>query len=166
MKDHDTIIKLVKLGLSNLVEYSYLDTTRTRQTSPNWNPYPQVKNVCKYIYIYIYIYISRDFMWESIRFCQVNILCKENSNILKWHIKDKDKLNIDFLFHLVQCFKIFHPSHIHTKLFAFNSAFSPLTLLSSTPLYILTHSHWCHSMSNTHRLKMMSFTFNILTTAT
>ena len=39
-------------------------------------------------------------MWERIRFCQVNILCKENSNILKWHIKDKDKLNI------YKCWKI------------------------------------------------------------
>ena len=45
---------------------------------------------------------------------------------------DKNILNIDFFFYLVQCvktfffwyplvqyFKTFHPSHIHTKLFAF-----------------------------------------------
>ena len=57
--------------------------------------------------------------------------------IFKCHIRDKNKLNIDFLFYLVQCFKtfliknkyslyylvqcfkIFYSSHIHTKLFAF-----------------------------------------------
>ena len=30
-----------------------------------------------------------------------------NWNILKCHIEDKNKLNIEFLFHLVQCFKTF-----------------------------------------------------------
>ena len=53
----------------------------------------------------IYIYKSEDLMWENMRFCQV--LCIENLNILKCHIRDKNKLNFDFLFHLVQCFKIF-----------------------------------------------------------
>ena len=105
MKDHDTIIKWVGFVLSHLVEYPYLNTTRTRQTSPNWNLCPQLKKVmqiymCVCVCVYIYIYKSRDFMWERIRFCQVNILCKENSNILKWHIKDKDKLNI------YKCWKI------------------------------------------------------------
>ena len=96
------IIKGVGFVLSHLVKYPYLDTTWTWHTNPNWNPYPQVKKGMQiYIHTYIYIYKSRDFMWESMRFCQVNILCKENSNILNWHIKDKDKLNIDFLFHLV-----------------------------------------------------------------
>ena len=31
----DTIIKWVGLGLSHLVEYLYLNTTRTRHTNPN-----------------------------------------------------------------------------------------------------------------------------------
>ena len=35
LKDHDTIIKWVGLGLSHLVEYPYLDTTRTRHANPN-----------------------------------------------------------------------------------------------------------------------------------
>ena len=38
MKDHDTIIKWVGLGLSHLIEYLYLDTTRTRHANPNWHP--------------------------------------------------------------------------------------------------------------------------------
>ena len=38
LKDHDTIIKWVGLGLSHLVEYPYLDTTRTRHANPNWHP--------------------------------------------------------------------------------------------------------------------------------
>ena len=38
---------------------------------------------------------------------RISILCNENWNILKYHIKDKNKLNIEFLFHLVQCFKTF-----------------------------------------------------------
>ena len=32
---HDTIIKWVRLGLSHLVEYPYLDTTLTRHANPN-----------------------------------------------------------------------------------------------------------------------------------
>ena len=39
LKDHDTIIKWVGLGLSHLVEYPYLNTTRTRHANPNWHPY-------------------------------------------------------------------------------------------------------------------------------
>ena len=35
LKDHDTIIKWVGLGLSHLVEYSYLNTTRTRHANSN-----------------------------------------------------------------------------------------------------------------------------------
>ena len=35
LKDHDTIIKWVGLGLSHLVEYPYLDTTRTGHANPN-----------------------------------------------------------------------------------------------------------------------------------
>ena len=35
LKDHDTINKWVGLGLSHLVEYPYLDTTRTRHANPN-----------------------------------------------------------------------------------------------------------------------------------
>ena len=35
LKDHDTIIKWVGLGLSHLVEYPYLNTTRTRHANPN-----------------------------------------------------------------------------------------------------------------------------------
>ena len=38
LKDHDMIIKWVGLGLSHLVEYPYLDTTRTRHANPNWHP--------------------------------------------------------------------------------------------------------------------------------
>ena len=38
LKDHDTIIKWVGLGLSHLVEYPYLNTTRTRHANPNWHP--------------------------------------------------------------------------------------------------------------------------------
>ena len=35
LKDHDTIIKWVRLGLSHLVEYLYLDTTRIQHANPN-----------------------------------------------------------------------------------------------------------------------------------
>ena len=35
LKDHDTIIKWVGLGLSHLVKYPYLDTTQTRHINPN-----------------------------------------------------------------------------------------------------------------------------------
>ena len=35
LKDHDMIIKWVGLRLSHLVEYSYLDTTRTQHANPN-----------------------------------------------------------------------------------------------------------------------------------
>ena len=52
---------------------------------------------------YQYIYKSIDLMWKSMRFCQVvHFMQKE----LKYS-QDKNKLNIDFLFHLVQCFKTF-----------------------------------------------------------
>ena len=88
------------------------------------------------IYIYIYIHKSKELnlyekAWGSAKWC---ILCKENWNVFKWHIRDNNKLNIDFLFYLVQsfkifliknkcslyllvqCMKIFHSSHIHSKL--------------------------------------------------
>ena len=59
-------------------------------------------------------------MWESIRFCQMaHSIQKELKYSLKCHIKNKNKLNIDFLFHLVQYFKTFHLTYIHTKLIAF-----------------------------------------------
>ena len=64
-----------------------------------------IRNKLELKSIYIYIYKSEDLMWENMRFCQV--LCIENLNILKCHIRDKNKLNFDLLFHLVQCFKIF-----------------------------------------------------------
>ena len=35
LKNHNTIIKWVGFGLSHLVEYPYLDITRTRYASPN-----------------------------------------------------------------------------------------------------------------------------------
>ena len=38
---HDSFIKRVKwvgLGLSHLIKYPYLDTTRTRHANPNWHP--------------------------------------------------------------------------------------------------------------------------------
>ena len=38
LKDHDKIIKWVRLGLSQLVKYPYLDTTRTRHTNLNSHP--------------------------------------------------------------------------------------------------------------------------------
>ena len=38
LKDHDTIIKLVGLGLSHLVEYPYLDTIRTPTHYPELTP--------------------------------------------------------------------------------------------------------------------------------
>ena len=100
-------------------------------------------------------------MWESMRFCQVNILCKENWNILKWYIRDKNKLNIDFLFHLVQCFKTFDPSHIRTKSFCILIKHFHPSYTSKFSLFIYSYSY---PMSNTHRLKTISFTFNILTT--
>ena len=72
------------------------------------------------IYIYIYINKSRDLMWKSIRFCQVAYSMQRELKYFQVpHQKEKKKLNIDFLFHLVQCFKTFHLSHIHTKLFPF-----------------------------------------------
>ena len=52
---------------------------------------------------YQYIYKSRDLIWKSIRFYQVaHFMQKE----LKYS-QVKNKLNIDFLFHLVQWFKTF-----------------------------------------------------------
>ena len=43
LKDHDTIIKWVGLGLSHLVKYPNLDTTRTQIDTPssNYNFSPQ-----------------------------------------------------------------------------------------------------------------------------
>ena len=38
LKNHDTIIKWVKFRLSHLVEYPYLETTRTRHANLNWHP--------------------------------------------------------------------------------------------------------------------------------
>ena len=80
-------------------------------------------------------------------------LHRKNLNIIKRHIKDENKFNIDFLFHLVQRFKIFHFSYIYTKLFTFQ--FIIFTSYTSTPLYILIYSPSCHSMSNAHRPKMI-----------
>ena len=142
--------------LSHLVEYPYLNTTRTRQTSPNWNPDPHLKKdlqIYMCVCIYIYIYKSRDFMWERIRFCQVNILCKENSNILKWHIKDKDKLNF------YKCWKI----EIFKEFFSFFLIFTVMQLtfwinivsqVFSSFLFFLfffwegcSFLHWCPSIA-------------------
>ena len=39
LKRHDTIIKLVGLGLSHLVQYSYLDITQIQHANPSWHPY-------------------------------------------------------------------------------------------------------------------------------
>ena len=85
------------------------------------------------INIYIYIYKSRDLMWKSIRFCQVAYSMQRELKYFQVpHQKEKNKLNIDFLFHLVQCFKTFI-SHTYTQnSFHFNSPLSPLALL---PLY-------------------------------
>ena len=38
LKDHDTIIKWIRLRLSHLVEYPYLNITQTRHANPNWHP--------------------------------------------------------------------------------------------------------------------------------
>ena len=40
---------------------------------------------------------------------------KKNWNIFKCHIRDRNNLNIDFLFHLVQCFKTISPSTFFSK---------------------------------------------------
>ena len=53
-----------------------------------------------------YIYKSRDLMRESMRLCHVAYSMKR-IEILLSHIRDKNKLIIDFLFYLVQCFKTF-----------------------------------------------------------
>ena len=56
-------------------------------------------------------------------------------------------------------------THTHKTLcILIYAPFSPLTLLP--PLYIPTLSPSCHTMSNTHRQKMMSFTINFSTTPT
>ena len=49
------------------------------------------------------IYKSRDLVWKSMKFCQV---AHSMQRELKY-FQDKKKLNIDFLFHLVQSFKTF-----------------------------------------------------------
>ena len=51
------------------------------------------------------------------------------------------------MYPLVQCFKIFPPSHINTKFFALQLTI--FTFCTSTPLYISTYSPSCHPMSNT-----------------
>ena len=57
------------------------------------------------IYIYIYTHISKDLMWESMRFYHV-VHSMKRIEILLSHIGDKNKFkNRDFLFSLVQCFK-------------------------------------------------------------
>ena len=38
-------------------------------------------------------------------FCQVTHSLQKKLKYSQVHIKDKNKLNVDFLFHLVQCFK-------------------------------------------------------------
>ena len=58
------------------------------------------------INIYIYIYKSRDLIRESMRLGHVAHSMKK-IEILLSHIRDKNKLIIDFLFYLVQYFKIF-----------------------------------------------------------
>ena len=55
------------------------------------------------------------------------------------------------LYSLVQSFKTFHSTHVHTKIFAFE--FTIFTSCTSTPLYIPTHSLSCHPVSNTHDQK-------------
>ena len=44
-------------------------------------------------------------MLESMGFCQVTHSLQKKLKYSQVHIKDKNKLNVDFLFHLVQCFK-------------------------------------------------------------
>ena len=57
------------------------------------------------ININIYIYISKDLMWESMRFCHIAHSMKR-IEILLSHIRIKNKFkNRDSWFPLVQCFK-------------------------------------------------------------
>ena len=51
--------------------------------------------------------------------------------------------------------KIFPPSYIHTKRFAFQPTI--FTFCISIPLYIPTHNPSCHFMSNILRQKLISF---------
>ena len=51
--------------------------------------------------------------------------------------------------------KIFPPSYIHTKRFAFQPTI--FTFWISIPLYIPTHNPSCHFMSNILRQKLISF---------
>ena len=89
------------------------------------------------IYIYIYILYKQSPHVRKYEILLSRAFYAKRIEIFKCHIRDKNKLNIDFLFYLVQCFKTFliknkyslyylvqcfktfYSSHIHTKLFAF-----------------------------------------------
>ena len=61
---------------------------------------PNTKEHPRYYVCKVLISPLRIWQFESLK-------GRENWNILKWHIRNKNKLNIDFLFHLVLCFKNF-----------------------------------------------------------
>ena len=46
-------------------------------------------------------------MWESIRFCGTLFVMKVERNTFKCYVGDKNKLNINILFHMIQYFKTF-----------------------------------------------------------
>ena len=70
-------------------------------------------------YIYIYMHLQKPNV-EKYKIMPNDALYVKSIEIfLGVTLEIKNKLNIDFLFHLVQCFKIFHPSHIYIKLFTF-----------------------------------------------
>ena len=123
-------------------------------------------------------------MRESMRFYHVAHSMKR-IEILLSHIKNKNKFKIWtfyffwfnvsrllFVTFFIQYFKTticfiwfnisrFFLSLTHTKLFTF-----PLTIFTSTPLYVDAHSHSCNPISHTLQPKMMSFTFNFSRTFT
>ena len=118
-------------------------------------------------------------MQESLRFYYVAHSMKRIEISLSY-IRYKNKFKSrNSLFPLIQCFKItfftffiqcfktiicfiwfniskFFISHTYKKLFAFS-----FTLLTSNQLYAHAHSPSFHSISNTLKPKMMSFTFNL-----
>ena len=152
----DPIMKLHKLPLWNFISSATL------------------ASLSRKININIYIYISKDLMWESMRYCHVAHSLKR-SEILLSHDRDKNKFkNIDSLFPLnlqwfktTFCFFWFNVSRVKTtiSIIWFNVSRLFLSLRHKTLcIFIHSFSLLLFAFSNTLIPKTISFTFNLSTT--